>query len=158
MATNIWLREDMAHIHAGVIFPPGTSKGGQSLPLTTSWTTLEGGIIEASNVFTRPGGMLPGLAIGGIVERSDITVTRQYTKDLAAFVVAMEDLCGNGSAWAAFRMLNRQKNEIGPWIHYSGILKSVVRTNLDANNSAAAFLGLVIALDQEAVSNNKSPV
>jgi hypothetical protein len=146
-AIPLFLREDMAIIHAGVT--------GINFPsVKHSWTSLEGGTVEANSVFTRPGGMQPGFHIGGPSERGDITVKRQFTPDLGPWVATLEDACGTAAAWCSYTLLQRDGSMVvGSLVTISGVLKSLVRTNFDANNSAAAFFGLVIAVNQQSHNN-----
>ena len=144
ISAPLYLREDQAIIHAGV--------NNINFPSTYSWSSLEGGIVEANSTFTRPGGMLPGVHLGGPSERTDVTVKRQFTIPLQAFVTQLEDAVGIAGAWVSYVMLDYNKNPSGPTVNLTGILKHVVRTNLDANNAAAAFLGLVIAVNQVSTS------
>ena len=141
----IFLREDMAIIQAGVT--------GVTLPPVYSWAALEGGVLESQSVFTRPGGMLPGFQLGGPSERTDVTVRRQMIPELQPFVVSLDNLVGVATAWVAYTLLDRNKNPTGATVQMTGILKSMMRPNFDANNSAATFFGLVIALDQASTTS-----
>lgn len=148
-ASPLYLREDQAIIQAGA---SGTYGGVNlaNLPTVYSWATLEGGILEAASVFTRPGGMLSGRQLGGPSERTDSTITRQMIPELQAWIVPFELGCGVAAAYVTYTLLDRNKNPTGATVSMTGILKSVVRMNFNANNNAAGFFGLVIALDQEA--------
>ena len=148
----IYLREDQAIIQAGATGTYGGVSLAQ-LPTIYSWAALEGGVLEAASVFTRPGGMLPGRQLGGPSERTDVTIRRQMTPELQVWVVPLELGCGTAAAYATYTLLDRNKNPTGQTVSMTGILKSVVRMNFDANNNAAGFLGLVIALDQEATAS-----
>ena len=141
----LFLREDMAIIQAGIV--------GVNLPTIYSWTALEGGVLESQSVFTRPGGMLPGRQLGGPSERTDVTVRRQFIPELQPYVVSVDQVVGVAAAWVSYTLLDRNKNPTGPTVSMTGILKSMMRTNFDANNAAAAFFALVIALDQDSTTS-----
>lgn len=138
----LYIREDMAIIHAHV--------DGVNYPSVYSWAALEGGVVEAEAVYTRPGGGMPGLQLGGPKTRGDITVRRQMTPELQPFIIPLEEACGHTAAWAAYTLIDRNQNPVGPTVQMNGILRSVVRMNFDANNAAAGFLGLIISLNERA--------
>jgi hypothetical protein len=154
MALSTFLREDQAIIHAGV----GTvNAAGQvtasavALPDVYSWSSLQGGDLEAEDTFTRPGGMLPGINLGGPTKRTDVTVMRQYTADLHAFLVDLENACGNTRAWAAFTLLDSDGNKQPHTVTLTGVLKTVQKPNFNSEAAAAIFLGLVIGCDTQAI-------
>ncbi len=140
----MFLREDQFAIHVAV--------AGVALD-TSVWTSLEGGDIEGQNVNTRPGGMAPAVELGGPVSRSDATVKRQYSSDkLHPLILKLEAAAGKAAVAVSYTPLDADGNPAGLTITMTGILKSVMRPNADANASAAGFLSLVIGLNQQAVS------
>ncbi len=147
---STFLRSDQALISAGVFDAHGVAV---ALP-TGSWSIYQGGDIEAEDVFTRPGGMLPGQNLGGPSKRTDITVERQYTTALHAVVQQLESLAGKADAWASYTPLDANGNPNGDTHKISGVLKSVMVPNFDANSANAVFLGLVIGANTEASSVN----
>ncbi len=137
----LFLREDMAIIQVSV--------SGVKLPAVYSWAYLEGGILEANSVFTRPGGMKPGIHLGGPPERGDVTIRRQMTPELQPYIILLEDVTGTASCAISYTWLDQNKQPAGGTNSFNGVLKAVQRPNYDANNTAAAFLGLVIAPNQQ---------
>ncbi len=145
MATTTFVRADQALITAKV--------NGVNLPKTVSWAQIEGGDIEAEDVFTRPGGGLHGVNLGGPTKRTDVTVMRQYTAELQGYIVELENKCGSGAASVSYTMLDADNNPTGQTVTMTGILKNVVKPNFNANSAEAVFLGLVISCDTEATSS-----
>lgn len=149
------VREDQFIIHVGV--------DGVALPKTFSWTSKEGGDVTADSVFTRPGGLMPGIQLGGPGSRSDCTVKRHYTTAIDNYVEALEAACGQAAMWVSWTPIDANQNPNGDTHLLTGILKEVQVPNYDANANAAGFLTLVMACDQlaGAATTNKvsrSPV
>lgn len=147
MATT-YVREDQAIISFAVTNPSALKV---HIPSPYSWASFEGGDIEAEDVFTRPGGMKPGLNLGGPSKRSDVTIKTQYTSDWTGdVIVALENACGALAVSASWTRLDATGNKNGQSFNVTGILKSVQKPVFDANASGAVFIGLVIACDTEA--------
>jgi hypothetical protein len=136
------IREDQAIIQCQVT--------GINLPAVYSWASYEGGDVEAEDVKTRPGGLLPQVNLGGPAQRTDVTVKRQYSAQLHAFIVQLENVAGRAFCVASYTILDANGNPNGGTVTVTGILKTVQRPNWEANASNAAFLGLVIGVNQEA--------
>jgi hypothetical protein len=83
---GVAIREDTAIIHVSVT--------GVAFTSTYSWTSVEGGDITSDTVYTRPGGLQPGVQLGGPSSRSDVTVKRQYTSELDLFLEQLENASG----------------------------------------------------------------
>ena len=139
---GVAVREDTAIIHCTV--------SGVSFPNTFSWTSAEGGDISADSVYTRPGGMQPGVQLGGPKTRSDLTVKRQYTTALDPFLKQLEDAAGGARMSVSWTMTDADGNANGETHTLTGVLKEVQWPQFDANSTAAGFLTLVMACDQEA--------
>lgn len=137
------LREDQFLIHAGV--------AGINMPATTSWTSKDGGDVQAQNVNTRPGGMLPALDLGGPANRSDCTVKRQYSVELHPYIPLLERGVGNARMWVSWTPLDANGATNGDTLTLTGVLKEVLVPTVDANTAAAAFLTLIMSCDQEPV-------
>jgi hypothetical protein len=89
------------------------------------------------------------IELGGPVNRSDATVTRQYSNDvLHPVLLDLEAACGKASGTVSWTPLDADGNPAGSTITYKGILKTVTRPNFDGNASAAQFLTLVFGLNQ----------
>lgn len=112
---------------------------------TSGWTSLEGGDVEAEDVFTRPGRMKPGINLGGPSKRSDATVKVQYSTTLDPIIQKLEALAGKRSMAVSWTLLDADGNTNGSTNTLTGVLKQVMRPNFDANASGAAFLTLVMA-------------
>jgi hypothetical protein len=141
---STFVREDEAIIHADL------TQITSNFPEPYSWTSLEGGDIEAEDVFTRPGGMQPGINLGGPAKRSDVTLHCQYSAGIHNVIVALENAVGTGGMSASYTPLDADANPNGGTITLTGVLKTVNKPNFNANNSAVVFLGLVMACDTEA--------
>jgi len=150
------VREDQFIIHVGV--------SGIALPSTFSWTSKEGGDLTSDSVYTRPGGLQPGIQLGGPSSRSDCTVKRQYTSNLdgGGFVTQLSNVCGNAAMWVSWTPIDGNQNPNGNTHLLTGILKEVQVPQYDANATGAGFLTLVMACDQleseQASQNSSSPV
>jgi hypothetical protein len=136
---GVAVREDTAIIHVTVT--------GVNFPDIFSWTSAEGGAVTSNSTFTRPGGMVPGVQLGGPAERSDLTVKRQYTSDLDPYLEALEAAAGSARMSVSWVPLGPDMNYNGNQHHITGILKEVQWPMFDANSNAAAFLTLVMACD-----------
>lgn len=142
------LREDQAFIQVqlGGVNKLDANDVAVSLPnLPAGWTSLEGGDIEAEDVFTRPGGMRPGINLGGPTKRTDCTVQVQYSTDFDRIIQTIETLAGNRSMAVSWTPLDADGNVNGNTNTITGVLKNVTRPNFNANASGATFLSLVMA-------------
>lgn len=142
------VREDQFIIHVGV--------AGIKFPNTFSWTSKEGGDVTADSTFTRPGGLNPGIQLGGPSTRSDVTVKRQYSSGLDNIFIQLENGCGNAAMWVAWTPIDANQNPNGSTHVLSGILKEVQAPQYDANATGAGFLTLVMSPDVEAVAQANS--
>jgi hypothetical protein len=143
------VREDQFIIHVGV--------NGVQLPTTFSWTSKEGGDITTESVYSRPGGQMPGIQLGGPGSRSDCTVKRHYTSNIDSYVTALENACGNAAMWVSWTPIDGNQNPNGDTHLLTGIIKEVMVPQYDANASGAGFLTLVMACDQQdSQSSNKT--
>lgn len=140
-----YLTESNAIIHAGV--------SGISLPTTYSWTSLEGGDVQAETVNTMPGGMQPAISLGGPAKRTDITVKRPHDPALQQNVLALENHAGKRAAWVSYTHLDPDGNKVGKTYTMNGTLKEVQRPNYDANGTGVAYLTLVITPDAQGTSS-----
>jgi hypothetical protein len=141
------LREDQAFISVqlGGVNALDAEDVAITLPgLPAGWTSLEGGDVEAEDVFTRPGGMRPGINLGGPSKRSDATVKVQYSTDFNAIISTLEGLAGKRSMAVSWTPLDADMNPNGSTTTITGVLKQVMRPNFDANASAVGFLQLVM--------------
>ena len=136
------VREDQFIIHAAV--------DGVPIPSIYSWTSKEGGDTTSESVFSRPGGLQPGIQLGGPASRSDCTVKRHYTSVLDSYVEALQAACGNAQMWVSWTPIDANSNPNGETHLITGILKEVMTPQYDANANAAGFLTLVMACDQAA--------
>lgn len=134
-----YLRQDQATISVPVL--------PVALPFVKSWASLEGGDLESEDVKTRPGGMVGQVNLGGPTTRTDATVMRPYTKELHPYVVALENIAGQGTMHVTYSILDANGNVIGPTVTITGILKNVTRPNFDSNASGVAMLSLVMGCD-----------
>jgi hypothetical protein len=137
-----YLRQDQATISVPVL--------PVQLPFVKSWATLEGGDLESEDTKTRPGGMLGQVNLGGPTTRSDATVMRPYTAELHPYIVALEEIAGQGVMNITYTILNAVGQTIGPVVTLTGLLKSVTRPNFDSNATGAAMLTLVMGCDAQA--------
>jgi hypothetical protein len=138
---STYVREDEAIIHVDLSsFAPNWTE-------PYSWTSLEGGDVEAEDVFTRPGGMRDGVNLGGPRKRSDVTLTCQYSSVVHSNITALENAVGTGGMSCSFTPLDADSNPNGGTVTLTGVLKSVNKPNFNANNSGVVFLGLVMACD-----------
>jgi|SRR5581483_172257 len=131
-----YLTEQQALIKAGV--------NQVALPSVFSWTSLEGGDVEAQTVNTLPGGMQPAVALGGPAKRNAVTVKRPYDTTTDNVIVQLENQVGKSGAWVSFTLLDAEGNPGAHTETITGVLKQVLRPNFDANGSAVAYLSLVI--------------
>jgi hypothetical protein len=122
---------------------------GVSLP-TSSWATLAGGDAAAGSNKTRPGGMGKGVELGGQVVRTDATVTRQWSDALIAVYYDLDGSAGNTVASVSFTPLNLNKSMSGqPSFTWTGILLTVTPPPVSAESDTAAFLSIVIGLNED---------
>ncbi len=135
------VREDQFIIHVGI--------DGVKLPTIFSWTSKEGGDTTSDSVFSRPGGLQPGIQLGGPASRSDCTVKRHYTSTIDSYIETLEGLCGQAAMWVSWTPVDANQNPNGDTHLLTGILKEVQPPNYDANANAAGFLTLVMACDQQ---------
>lgn len=143
------VREDQFIIHVGV--------DGVQLPTTFSWTSKEGGDITSDSTYSRPGGLQPGIQLGGSSSRSDCTIKRHYTTAMDAYVTKLAGVVGNAPMWVSWTPIDGNQNPNGDTHLLTGILKEVQVPQYDANANGAGFLTLVMACDQtESSSDNKS--
>ena len=148
---STYVREDEAIIHVNFVgFAPNWNE-------PYSWTSLEGGDVEAEDVFTRPGGLKQGINIGGPSKRSDVTLTTQYSSSVHRSIVDLENAAGTGSMSASYTPLDANGNPNGGTVTLTGVLKTISHPAFNANNSGAAFLTLTMACDTES-SIGKAPV
>jgi hypothetical protein len=136
-----YLRADQAEIHVGV--------NGINFP-ATRWQALDGGDVQAKSLNTRPGGIMPAVSLGGPTSRTDATVKRLYGTHVHAYVVALENVCGQARMWISYTPLDADGNTNGAKITMVGSLKQVNHPSLDANSSSAGVLSLVMDCDVEA--------
>jgi hypothetical protein len=141
---GVAIREDTAIIKVHVT--------GVGFTDTYSWTSVEGGDITSDSVYTRPGGLQPGVQLGGPSSRSDVTVKRQYTNSLDAYLEQLENASGAARMTVSWTPLDADGNQNGNQHTLTGVLKEVQWPMFDANSTAAAFLTLVMAADQEAAN------
>lgn len=139
-----YVREDEAVIHAHLtdIAPHWVEP--------YSWASLEGGDIEAEDVFTRPGGMKGGVNLGGPSKRSDVTIMCQYSSTVHKSIIDLENAVGTGGMSVSYTPLDADANPNGGTVTLTGVLKAVTKPNFNANNSGVVFLGLVMSCDTEA--------
>lgn len=115
-------------------------------PNSGTWSSLEGGDVEAEDVFTRPGGMKAGVNLGGPSKRSDATVKIQYSFALDAILGQLEQLVGKRSMAVSWTALDADGLPNGNSQNtITGVLKQVMRPNFDANATGAGFLQLVMS-------------
>lgn len=138
---GVAVREDTAIIHCSV--------SGVNFPSTYSWTSVQGGDISSESVYTRPGGMNPGVQLGGPKTRSDLTVKRQYTTALDPYLEQLEAAAGGARMSVTWKTLDADGNPNGNAHTLTGVLKEVQWPQFDANANAASFLTLVMACDQD---------
>lgn len=149
-AAGAAVREDQFIIHVGV--------DGVQLPKTFSWTSKEGGDTTSDSVFSRPGGLQPGIQLGGPASRSDCTVKRHYTTSIDQYVEALELACGQAAMWVSWTPIDANQSPNGDTHLLTGILKEVQIPQYDANTNAAGMITLVMACDQQpgAPTTNKT--
>lgn len=142
------IREDQFIIHVGV--------SGVSFPSTFSWTSKEGGDKTSEAVFTRPGGLMPGLQMGGPGSRSDCTVKRQYSTALDPWVKPLGDACGNARMYVSWTPIDANQHPNGDTHTLTGVLKEIQTPATDADTAAAGFLTLVMSCDEDEHSTGNS--
>lgn len=109
------------------------------------WAKLEGGEIDSEETKFKPGGMLPGVSLGGTVEVGNVTVSKLYTLDETA--PRMRSL--RGRVGKADMVVNRQSLDVDgnvygdPWV-YRGKLKTITLPEVDSESSDAAIVALEI--------------
>lgn len=135
------LRGDQFLLHAGI--------NGVNIPSTFSWTSMEGGDLEAQNVKTHPGGMLPEQDLGGPTSRTDATMNRNYNAALHAYFVQLENASGRGSMWMSWTPLDANGNPNGGTVTITGKVKGVKAPGRDANNTGPAYLSVMMSCDVE---------
>lgn len=140
MAAPVYVREDQFFISVNVV--------GITFPFTSSWSSKEGGEVQANAVKSHPGGMLGEIALGGPASRSDCTVKRMYTEDLDSFIAPLEGMCGNARMSISWQELDVLGNLQGQPHVLTGYLKEVNIPNYDSNTAAVAFLTIVMSCDQ----------
>lgn len=135
------MREDQFLLHAGVT--------GVNLPSTYSWASMEGGDLEAQNVKTHTGGMLPEQDLGGPSTRTDATMQRNYNAALHAYFVQLENTVGKGGMWMSWTPLDANGNPNGGTVTITGKVKSAKPSGRNANNTGPAYLVVVMSCDVE---------
>lgn len=132
-----FITEAEAQIHC-------TVDGVSQMPSTRSWTTFEGGDPEASTSQLNPGAGINAVAIPGPVKRSVVTLTRPYTKEMHAVVIALEGALNNHMS-ASYTPTDADGNTLAvDTVTYTGILKQVKKPKWDAESGKAGMLTLVM--------------
>jgi hypothetical protein len=125
-----------AHIHAQV-------EGVNHLPKIKSWSSFEGGDMQASTTQIFPGGLEPAVAAPGPKKRTNVTVRRPYHSALHPHLRHLEHQI-NKAMHASFTPIDADGNAVGDPIVRHGILKEVTVPNFDAKGVDHVELALVM--------------
>lgn len=117
-----------------------------------SWDTFEGGENQANNLNYMPGGMQPAVDLGGVPQRSDITITREWSDTLAGIYKPLDNLTGKGTCTVSYQTLDANGNPVpGALFTYTGVIKSVSRPNYDSASSVNGKLQVVISCNSPVI-------
>jgi len=130
-------RSDQAAVHVTV--------DGVTLD-TKPWDSFAGGDITANTVNYLPGGMQPAIDLGGVPQRSDITVEREWSDALIGVYKQLDQLCGRAAGRIPVTTLDANGVPVaGSTSTYTGTLKGVARPGYDSSTSGLAKMQLVFA-------------
>jgi len=136
-----YIRADMADIRVSL----------DGVPVGDMWATYEGGALEADDQKTRPGGMARQLAIGGPTSRNDVTVTTQFTDQIAAIAKNFENRSGRGFLKVSVTYMDPDGNRDQRFsFTRTGVVKSVQIPDVDVNTGDVGFLSVVGSMNEVA--------
>lgn len=110
---------------------------------------LAGGQAEADVLKVFPGGMRPQIAIGGSVQRENITVRILFDDYARSLFSWLDDRTGCGEFVVGYQPLDCQGNQRGTSITYRGVLQRVTRPDYDSASNDAAVLELEGAMNAQ---------
>jgi hypothetical protein len=136
-----YIREDMADIRLWV----------DNVPFGDSWRTQEGGLLEADDAKTRPGGMGYEVSAGGPASRNDLTITTQHTETTAAFHPTLESKVGHGRARVRINWLHGDRTPTGFGRTAQGTIKSAGPGDQGDGNGVVMYT-VVVSCDELAAA------
>lgn len=112
--------------------------GGLAVP--GPWKTFTGGGKKSEGTFNRPGGMADRQALGGVSERENVTITREYdwTRDGALIGPGGyldQQVDEDGESTVVVQRLNKQKQPVGSPKLYVGTIVGATDAELDSESS-----------------------
>jgi hypothetical protein len=116
------------------------------LPGVSSWTSFEGGDMQASTTTMLPGGTMPAVAMPAPAKRTNVTLKRPYTMQLHPFIPALEGAVGRGRVSASYTPFDSDGNQ-GQTITRHGFLKELQIPTWDAASGETVYLGVVMECD-----------
>lgn len=121
---------------------------------TTGWATFDGGDLTAKTSTILPGGMTPSQAMPGPAERANVTITRPMTKELQPYVQKWDNAVGQKAGGVSYTLKDSDGNVIdGTTVSFTGFLKTVKRSKLDASSGAAQMLEVVWEVDAQTTTS-----
>jgi hypothetical protein len=113
---------------------------------TGTWDKMTGGNIDSSETKYRPGAMAPQISLGGTVEVSNITVSRNYvlTRD-HPLVPFIKGGVGKASIVVKKQPLDVDGHPFGKPIVYTGKLKQLTLPEPDSEGTAAGMVELEVS-------------
>lgn len=110
-----------------------------------SWSVIEGGDNVATSVQIRPGGMSPQVELGGMSQRSTLTVKRPWSDSMFAVYKQLDNGAGKLSVTLVYQLLDANGNAVpNATISYTGILLSAARPNYDSESNTKADLVITV--------------
>lgn len=112
------------------------------------WDKWDGGDKESASVKYRSGGDPDEEDLGGPINYTDITISRNYRLSRDAGIIGfLFQKVGIGLCVVSKYPLNRDYSVYGPYIQAQGPLKNVVDPKVDSNAANPAILQLAISVN-----------
>lgn len=111
------------------------------------WKTFSGGGISSESTTNRPGGMANRESLGGVAERENVAISREYDWARDGGLIgpggfldtAVEN---NADSVVTVQRLNNRKQPVGPPRMYVGTIQMATDAELDSEDSAVQTLNV----------------
>jgi len=148
---NVWAAyNDIGMTTSTVGTPTSQSNFGvvANMP-NDSWDKASGGDITSDNQTYHPGGLAPGIVVGGLPARADLTISRAWSDDLIKNFVTLDSAVRKHQPVSVtLTPLVGPKKLAGNPITYTGLAKGCKRPDADSSSSTIAEFEFVMSCNE----------
>ena len=121
---------------------------GGTLP-PDSWDKAAGGDISNDNQTYHPGGLAPGIVVGGLPARGDLTLVRAWSDDMIKCFMLFDKACRlHYAVSATLTPLKGPRTFAGQPIVYTGLAKSCKRPDADSNSATISEFEFIMSCNE----------